>query len=125
MLEEEADLILEAYARNGTIELPRGSDDERPTVASTGNSNEPVDIEAMLSGLDDDDDEMEVEEGYSFVIDKGLIKTVPTSYGSLAVPIPFRRQSVSQPKTIAPNRTADTAEESHDEDDESVNEVER
>ena len=118
--EEQADIILAQYARNGTIEVPSGSDDATtrpPSIATTGNSsNEPVDIEAMLSSIDDSDDEMEVEEGFSFVIDQGQIRAVPTSYGSLAVPIPFGRQ-VSQPKTIAPIRTADTAEESQDEED--------
>jgi hypothetical protein len=117
--EEEADAILALFERN-TVEVQMGSDDVQHVAGNT--SSHPVDIEAMVKSIDDDsdddsDDAVDIEEGYSFVIDKGLIKTIPNFHGTLAVSVAFRRQSLTRPTTIATSNTADTAAESLEDDD--------
>ncbi|KAG7340944.1 ring finger domain containing protein [Nitzschia inconspicua] len=86
---------------DGTIQVIMG-DGSRTTI----NETDTVDIEAPVvkntssdeTNTDDDDDDDDdtmnsIEEGYSYVIAKGLIQKVPNRYGSLAGPVPFRPMS--------------------------------
>jgi hypothetical protein len=90
--------------QDGTIQVTMG-DGTRTTINDNSTDE---DIEALVrqlcshvketvikddaDGTDDVDDDSgnDIQEGYSFVIARGLIKTIPNNYGSWAGPVPFR-----------------------------------
>jgi hypothetical protein len=72
---------------DGVIRVPTTT---LSTTTATSKKDE-TDIETGKDADSDDELNEDIDEGFSFVISKGLIQRIPTHYSTLAGPVPFRR----------------------------------